>query len=978
MKIKRQYGPWRGYSSSRSRFTIRPDHMGPDSLNALLNPLEEYAYRRGGTSATGIGATTGVLETVVADATMKSMQAFPFISPTLTDSYPTWGVVWADESKKFGQIGFRSSNGATDQVPVKSFGTTHYTHSDATVNHLRFIPMPYIHNATGYTRGVFAENRARMAAGSRRVEQVGDDLQMPNYFATPYRWKNRRFNDAVGSGSEAEIHLPLGHIPPLWPGVVTEPTGQAAVASWQAGYQFYHAVAFMDQNGALSMPSVPRAPQTAGLTSGVGLKTIASTSAYYVSMTWTLPIGPPGTKARVVLRSPQKSATAAPYVPPDPLDMRVTAVVLNNTATTYVDPNGGDGNLLVDAERVRWDHRMPPSGRWMWTFDQRLAIGDLTPNPAAIFIAPTGVTTGLRSATPNPDLNLADDSVSAYGSTKMLVSIQPTRLRLRWAVGGLTVSQNITLNATTTIQQIVDTINATTVASAGKEWAAALCPGADGNAPSTSLAPTSQNVVCATTDTLTTVTSAALFGPVPVGARIFGTGIPAGAYVKSIESTSSMTISAAATATGAPTLTFYSDVDDDYIIVANTEAGDGNIDKYGNQHVICGALPMLVGFTKSYLDAFPARPYSMAYTGASPGHPPNAANNWYQDNELSLPSTLGRFMAAGHVSSGNVVSLAAFSEGVAVIRNMRGGGTALDSDYRLLSTASRRGCISPPSFVQGNGWCGWLSQEGYVISEGEASSEVVISAENFLQSESGGVGDWAYEIGQCAAATASGAATWGFHAMTASGRLWVSYRTSASTRVVQCYDFSAGLGSSGVAEVTRQDGTPWGWSAPLTYNWAAYSSTNAKVNAMCAVRKSDGLYLIAADDTNNGTTCGLVSRFEAGGFTDAAVEITTKIYTLTDRCDTFDKKALQNVTSMHSCPNAAGPLLVYRRYDRSASGALTLATTTDAFKVLRMEVPQRERTLTDQVEFLVQSSDGVGAMKSWGLEAEVEVVANAR
>jgi len=290
--------------------------------------------------------------------------------------------------------------------------------------------------------------------------------------------------------------------------------------------------------------------------------------------------------------------------------------------------------------------------------------------------------------------------------------------------------------------------------------------------------------------------------------------------------------------------------------------------------------------------------------------------------------------------------------------------------------------------VQGNGWCGWLSQEGYVISEGEASSEVVISAENFLQSESGGTGDWAYEIGQCAAATASVAATWGFHAMTASGRLWVSYRTSATIRVVQCYDFSAGLGSSGVAEVVRADGTPWGWSSRQTYNWNALSMSGgaviapgASVNAMCAVRKSDGLYLIGADDNQtvgSPTTCGRVCRFETGSFTDGSDQVLGQINTLTDRCDTFDKKAIQNVTSMHSCPSGAASISVYRRYDRSAAGTLTLAQTTDAFKVLRMEVPQRERTLTDQIEHVVNMPTGVGAMKHWGLETEVEVVANAR
>ena len=58
---------------------------------------------------------------------------------------------------------------------------------------------------------------------------------------------------------------------------------------------------------------------------------------------------------------------------------------------------------------------------------------------------------------------------------------------------------------------------------------------------------------CTTTNTSTTVTSAALFGDVEVGMDISGTGIPANNYVTAKASTSSITIKVAATATGTPT-----------------------------------------------------------------------------------------------------------------------------------------------------------------------------------------------------------------------------------------------------------------------------------------------------------------------------------------------------------------------------------------------------------------------------------------
>ena len=60
-------------------------------------------------------------------------------------------------------------------------------------------------------------------------------------------------------------------------------------------------------------------------------------------------------------------------------------------------------------------------------------------------------------------------------------------------------------------------------------------------------------LTCTTTNTNTTVTSAALFGSVDVGMNISGTGIPANNYVTAKASTSSITIKVAATATGTPT-----------------------------------------------------------------------------------------------------------------------------------------------------------------------------------------------------------------------------------------------------------------------------------------------------------------------------------------------------------------------------------------------------------------------------------------
>jgi hypothetical protein len=66
-----------------------------------------------------------------------------------------------------------------------------------------------------------------------------------------------------------------------------------------------------------------------------------------------------------------------------------------------------------------------------------------------------------------------------------------------------------------------------------------------------------RRIVVTTTSGSKTVTSAALFLATDAGLRISGTGIPAGATITSFNSTSSVTISAAATASGSPTARLY-------------------------------------------------------------------------------------------------------------------------------------------------------------------------------------------------------------------------------------------------------------------------------------------------------------------------------------------------------------------------------------------------------------------------------------
>ena len=67
----------------------------------------------------------------------------------------------------------------------------------------------------------------------------------------------------------------------------------------------------------------------------------------------------------------------------------------------------------------------------------------------------------------------------------------------------------------------------------------------------------SRQILSCTLASNTTVTSATLFGSVVAGMQVTGVGIPVGTTVASVQTTSSLTLTIAATASGASTLTFY-------------------------------------------------------------------------------------------------------------------------------------------------------------------------------------------------------------------------------------------------------------------------------------------------------------------------------------------------------------------------------------------------------------------------------------
>jgi len=88
---------------------------------------------------------------------------------------------------------------------------------------------------------------------------------------------------------------------------------------------------------------------------------------------------------------------------------------------------------------------------------------------------------------------------------------------------------------------------------------APIVPESQYNPPTLLTIQATRTVSSGTTSGSTTVTSAALFRFTDLGSTISGSGIPTGSIVTAVNSTSSLEISQAATATASPTLTFTPD-----------------------------------------------------------------------------------------------------------------------------------------------------------------------------------------------------------------------------------------------------------------------------------------------------------------------------------------------------------------------------------------------------------------------------------
>lgn len=669
-------------------------------------------------------------------------------------------------------------------------------------------------------------------------------------------------------------------------------TGLQTIGGWRGSDKFYRSVAYRFEDDAILMPCVPRGPNTT-LPDGYNLFTVnpSNLTAGYEKLTWSnIPIGPFGTKSRILLRSPKIDSSTESTLELDPTDLRVVWEIKDNVTTTYDDFYADDDALTLDVDDllVRDDHIMPPRARYVFGGDARICHSYGGLNPAAIILAPIG-----RAA--DYDLNLDDETASLWNqnSSYFRVAIDSAglgTLTLNKSTGTVLTTKSLAFATYDTLEKLVDAINATSFAVDGLQWRAQICPGANPQAPCLSaLTPNSRAIASCVISGSTITKAAGGLSKVPVGALISGTGVTIGAYVSRIDSDTQLTFVGTITP-ATVTLTFYTELGDAPTVATAND---------GYQRVIANSLPGFIYFTKTYLGQFPLEKSSVWMTVATPGAVKSAANcfSGKTSNKHTPPLEAGISMGGAAVDNGFVVP---FSNKSAAIRNTRDVGTGIDSDYRLFILNESRGCCAWASVASGNRVAVFFSPEGVIGSD--LFNEVLLSEAIFLHAPNP-AGDFTYEAPLCIAATAMDDDTAYLSIRVLRGVIWINYRASGSHPNRQvAYDFSSGHQSNGIPALFRPAGGAWGWSLPLSRS----------MTMMTEGRRADGSHLYGWNEQNAGSTGdGRIDEFETGD-TDNGAAISASALTPWERLGSRQLSA-QEITVEHSSPTGATVFLDFHR-----------------------------------------------------------------
>lgn len=918
---KRRFGmPWAGYQSSVPPHMAPPDKATSDgpsssrrSKNFLYNPLEGKFYRRAGMSVAA--GSSGILENGTGELTVaRCRQMLSLRSPSLTDGYPTHASLWTEESStaasNYGCVYFRDTNGAdADHVLGQEFGTTQYP--QATGSEALFKAWPYMRSTDG-TIGRFHSItlRAQASAGSRRLLEVGDRLHSPNLNGTPWYWdKNFNTDNATTTNKTRIQHT--GRPSPL--GLPTVDVGTvSSTGSWHEGDKFYISVAYQYEDGSVSMPIIPRDRNdnvNLALNSnhtGFGLVSLARSGTPADDRYYDL-------VWTTVPIGPKGVVGRYLLRTPKLNGTTVDQPAAGTAATEGTEPSPLDLRIcgyIGNNTDTSW--RDPNGNDLSLTTDPLLVRFDHIMQPPARYISTCDNRIVVGYTKPNPVAIYLAPRVNAVDTDTTL----DDRIYYYTLTGGtLTLGEDdgsvatitITNIGTKSIQRVVDEINNTSASvGSGGKWFAAVAPGADAAALCDNTATAAAN------GNLTSVTGATDFAGDLTGANA------------------------------------------------------GIIRAYGS------AFPACIFFSTTYLANFPTQKRRIFFTMGGAGMPANAGASFAAGNYRTAPESWGDYMGSAPLKNGAVVC---FSKAVGTLENRRGGTTGADEDYRLYDLNVGRGCIAYDSIVEFNGAVGYLTTDGFVVTDGR--DEVVISGDVWNPGTQ--TGEWAYEIGQCAEAASSDTDIARFSAKVMGGKLRISYRLTGSARsaatdahpdhVIE-YDFTGSMQYAGLRGVLRPDGTPWGWSTPLTVARAA--------GPMCEVVTASGVQRFMADEDSTGQASnGRIYEIETG-VTDAGTDYNCLLWTARDLAEHLKKKAVQEIVSVHkkswTAPETGTTITVYRDgLGTTADATITLpSTSTDNFETLVLPLPMAARAPAKSHEYLfTDDGSSTDPTVTWGFEADV-------
>lgn len=499
------------------------------------------------------------------------------------------------------------------------------------------------------------------------------------------------------------------------------------------------------------------------------------------------------------------------------------------------------------------------------------------------------------------------DDVAAYPATAFFFNLDGTNLYLKESPFGVGVVNQTIALAGITLQGLVNAINAIAPTGATQPWRAQLAPGMDGNALAIDLQPTN-------------------------GANYF---------------------------------------DDDGICTGGATA-TGNCRVIASQ-TLPGCLYMKA--TSSWMTRS-IDPRGVHFTMANPAttgtetDAPLAPNAWKGgfDCRRRLEGGMGRAVGVGSLLDGALILA---TRGTAVLRNVRGGKTGADTDYRLERWLIGDGVLGPDAYAEGDGWVVYARRAGIMVNDGKR--EVCISTRVFNPtSGTGGRGPWKYEWSQCKKWQAKNDQSAHLHIFVAHGRIFVTYRSSSSVTTpdrMMVYNFTAGQNGLGVDQVLRDDGTPFAWSAPYRLNGSV----------MGAVTRDDGdhLYMVRSDYTAATTGDGRVDEFEITTSTqDNGASYQMAAHLATDRFGAQrQKKRLVRATIEYYDATGGGSVTGYIDFARTLSGSLSaLPAVTDGTvgNVGIVRCPASLRAPFKTLEMKIQNPSGSARFELFKISAEVK------